>query len=445
MKDKMIKTVEIVWMLLAGNMYLLIQRNLIGRRGVLFLLGLSTVCFLILHVESVFSQFKSLRLHVLMGGERLLAIVWYSSLMQIVLTVLWLKLGVVEVDILFWVNLVVFVLMESSFLCNGMIRVYCLSKQLTLMTRIGFWFVWLIPLVNIVFFIHMYRVTKEEIEIECEKIELNHVRAENELCKTKYPVLMVHGVFFRDVRFFNYWGRVPQELQRNGATIYYGEQQSAATVADSARELSERIKQIVEETHCGKVNIIAHSKGGLDSRYAISCLGMAPYVASLTTINTPHYGCAFADYLLSKLPEKLCDFVANRYNKTLKRLGDHNPDFMGAVRDLTVEGTARINEVAKDSQLVVYHSYGSMMRGTYSAPFPQSMTYLLSYHFSHDNDGLVDVKSAAWTPDYQVLQAPGRKGISHGDMIDLYRKNIKGFDVREFYVQLVKGLKEEGL
>ena len=44
-----------------------------------------------------------------------------------------------------------------------------------------------------------------------------------------------------------------------------------------------------------------------------------------------------------------------------------------------------------------------------------------------------------------MLQAPGRKGISHGDMIDLYRKNIKGFDVREFYVQLVKGLKEEGL
>ena len=29
-------------------------------------------------------------------------------------------------------------------------------------------------------------------------------------------------------------------------------------------------------------------------------------------------------------------------------------------------------------------------------------------------------------------------------MIDLNRENIEGFDVREFYVNLVKGLKEKG-
>lgn len=98
---------------------------------------------------------------------------------------------------------------------------------------------------------------------------------------------MVHGVFFRDYRFLNYWGRIPRELQRNGATIYYGQQQSAAAVEDSGRELAERIRSIVEETGCGKVNIIAHSKGGLDSRAAIAHWGMAPYVATLTTINTP--------------------------------------------------------------------------------------------------------------------------------------------------------------
>ena len=32
-----------------------------------------------------------------------------------------------------------------------------------------------------------------------------------------------------------------------------------------------------------------------------------------------------------------------------------------------------------------------------------------------------------------------------GDMIDLNRENIRGFDVREFYVQLVANLKERGL
>ena len=33
---------------------------------------------------------------------------------------------------------------------------------------------------------------------------------------------------------------------------------------------------------------------------------------------------------------------------------------------------------------------------------------------------------------------------SHGDMIDLNRENIRGFDVREFYVQLVSDLREKG-
>ena len=37
-----------------------------------------------------------------------------------------------------------------------------------------------------------------------------------------------------------------------------------------------------------------------------------------------------------------------------------------------------------------------------------------------------------------------KRGISHGDMIDLMRENIDGFDVREYYVQLVKELKEAG-
>ena len=37
-----------------------------------------------------------------------------------------------------------------------------------------------------------------------------------------------------------------------------------------------------------------------------------------------------------------------------------------------------------------------------------------------------------------------KRGISHGDVIDLNRENIKGFDVREFYVQLVSGLREMG-
>lgn len=73
---------------------------------------------------------------------------------------------------------------------------------------------------------------------------------------------------------------------------------------DSAKELAERIHQIINETGCQKVNVIAHSKGGLDMRAAIAFTDVVSYVASLTTINTPHRGCQFADYLLTQIPEK---------------------------------------------------------------------------------------------------------------------------------------------
>ena len=59
--------------------------------------------------------------------------------------------------------------------------------------------------------------------------------------------------------------------------------------------------------------------------------------------------------------------------------------------------------------------------------------------------GLVSEKSFAWGERYTLLTPLKHRGISHGDMIDLNRENIDGFDVREFYVQLVSDLKARGL
>ena len=58
---------------------------------------------------------------------------------------------------------------------------------------------------------------------------------------------MIHGVFFRDTKFFNYWGRIPKELTDNGATIYYGNQPSAAPTADSAEFIANRIKEMLQK------------------------------------------------------------------------------------------------------------------------------------------------------------------------------------------------------
>ena len=270
------------------------------------------------------------------------------------------------------------------------------------------------------------------------------IRAESEICKTKYPILLVHGVFFRDFRYVNYWGRIPKELQRNGATVYYGQQQSAAAVEDSGRELADRIRQILAETGCEKVNIIAHSKGGLDSRAAIAHAGCAPCVASLTTINTPHRGCIFAEYLLKKIPAAARQKIADTYNAALKRLGDEAPDFLAAVTDLTASACEARNAATPDAPGVFYQSVMSYCRKAQHGKFPLNMTYPIVKHFDGLNDGLVAVDSAKWGDQFTLLEPRGHRGISHGDVVDLNRENIPGFDVREFYVSLVADLKNRG-
>lgn len=328
---------------------------------------------------------------------------------------------------------------------NGILRVYVTSVQLGIKWRVIGAACGLIPIVHLYVLCRIIRIAGNEVIYENEKYLLNQVRAENQECRTKYPVLLVHGVFFRDFRFFNYWGRIPAELKRNGAVLFYGSQQSAASVADCGEELAARIRQIRQETGCDKVNIIAHSKGGLDSRYAISKCGAAPYVASLTTINTPHRGCIFADYLLDKIPDSVCNKVSSKYNAALTLLGDTRPDFMEAVQDLTASACTGRNEVLPDSPQVYYQSIGSRMNAACSGRFPLNMSYPMVKHFDGANDGLVSVDSMKWGSRFTCLTVPGGRGISHGDMIDLNRENIAGFDVREFYVNLVRELKERGL
>ena len=326
----------------------------------------------------------------------------------------------------------------------GIIIVYITSGQLGVKTRLLGALLGMVPVANLVMLFIILRVTGKEARTELARCRLNEERAAEELCRTKYPLLMVHGVFFRDSKVFNYWGRIPDELMRNGATVYYGEHHSAASVDDCARELEQRILQIVRETGCGKVNVIAHSKGGLDMRAALAKTSVAPYVASLTTVNTPHRGCEFADYLLNKIPEAQQKAVAEAYNLAASKLGDTNPDFMSAVRDLTSSACIKRNETVKDIEGVYYQSIGSVITKPSAGQFPLNMTYHLVNLFDGRNDGLVGERSFPWGSDFRMLSTSGKRGISHGDMIDLNRENFDGFDVREFYVQLVAELKSKG-
>ena len=327
---------------------------------------------------------------------------------------------------------------------NGILRVYLTSVQLGIKHRVLGILLAIIPLWNVVYLCYIIILTDREVRFEVQKQRRDEERAQQRVCATKYPLLLVHGVFFRDSDLLNYWGRIPAELEKNGADIYYGNHQSAAAISACGEELSERIREVAEKTGCGKVNIIAHSKGGLDCRYAISRGGAAQYVASLTTINTPHRGCLFADYLLSETSVKIKHSVARTYNRFLRKLGDSKPDFLAAVNDLTARSCEEFNRETPDSPEVYYQSFGSRLNRARAGKFPMNLTFHVAKAFGGSNDGLVAENSFPWGSSFRLLTTSGRRGISHGDMVDLNRENIRDFDVREFYVQLVADLKEKG-
>ena len=150
--------------------------------------------------------------------------------------------------------------------------------------------------------------------------------------------------------------------------------------------------------------------------------------------------------------------IESTYNGTMKKLGDEEPDFMSAVRDLTAgacrkrlsesewaQGQGDESRGAGAFSGIFYQSVGSKLNKATGGKFPLNFTYNLVKYFDGPNDGLVSEKSFVWGEKYTFLTTEGSRGISHGDMIDLNRENIEGFDVREFYVKLAADLKDRGL
>ena len=417
------------------------------KSGSLLWLAAIIPCFLLATISPSFADRKpsGFRLRVCADGCELLRLFLASSL----LTIGWhifAAFRLFPADRRTWViSAIAALCAEALVFFGGIARVFCTSVQLGIRWRILGITCGLIPFVNLWILIKMIVIADEEVAFESDKRRLNEGRREQQICRTRYPVLLVHGVCFRDFKLFSYWGRIPGELKKNGAAVFYGEHQSARAVADSAREIAERIKYIVNTTGCEKVNIIAHSKGGLDSRYAVSILDAAPYVASITTVNTPHQGCIYADHLLNGIPEDIQNKVADKYNTIARKLGDLSPDFLAAMRDLTASRCAERNRSVTDVAGIYYQSIGSVLNRAAGGRFPNNVSFPVVKHFEGSNDGLVAEPSFPWGERYECVRTDGKRGISHTDMTDLNRENIPGFDVREFYVELVSDLRSRGL
>ena len=259
-------------------------------------------------------------------------------------------------------------------------------------------------------------------------------------CKTHYPIFLVHGIAWRDdTPFLSYWGKIPDILKYYGADVHLSGHDAFNTDASSALVLKHKIFSLLRESKAKKVNIIAHSKGGLVARYMISLLGMEEKVASLTTLGTPHQGSSIADLLLQNRDNR--SLLVKSFNLMARIFGDKNPNSFLAGQELTLSYMKNFNQLSPDKKDVYYQSFAGIIDQNYKNLFYRKLYKLL---FEHEgaNDGLVSEQSARWGHYRGIITDAQTKLVSHTDMVGQYfLSGVKDFDAGSFFVKLVHELK----
>lgn len=255
--------------------------------------------------------------------------------------------------------------------------------------------------------------------------------------KTRYPIVLAHGLAgFTKVGPVDYFYGIPQDLTAKGSQVYVTLASSVNSSGDvRGEQLLAQVRNIVAISGKGKVNLIGHSQGGLDSRYVA---GVAPtLVASITSVGTPHKGSAVADIALKVLkgePTGLLQSAANALVSGVGQLitgisggGSSNQSLNGSLATLSTAGAASFNQRfpagvptsscgtgASQSQGIKFYSWGGTQPLT-NIFDPLELVFTASSigFFGAASDGVVGRCSNHFG---QVLR--DNYGMNHGDLVN---------------------------
>ncbi len=209
------------------------------------------------------------------------------------------------------------------------------------------------------------------------------------------PVVLVHGLFGFDRigvpgAKLHYFRGIAAHLEQLGCHAHAVRLPIAASVPERARILVDKVNALPHE----RIDLIAHSLGGLDARYALSHLGLASRVRSLVTIGTPHHGTPLAELAhdgplsvarraISALgvPLDAFDWLTPAALETFNR---DVPDAAG-VRYACVVGGIRNDETPIALAIAPAHAYLRRVAGP--------------------NDGLVPIASQFWGETLAEIEA----------------------------------------
>jgi triacylglycerol lipase len=240
----------------------------------------------------------------------------------------------------------------------------------------------------------------------------------------RYPVVLAHGFMgFDEVRLpggrADYFRGIPHRLAREGYLVHRPRVHRTASVRTRAAELS----AFLEGLPPGRVNLVAHSMGGLDARLALAAPRLASRVASLVTVGTPHLGTPLADM-----------GAAAGMGWLLPGLALLGLD-LEALQDLTTARMRAFNREVADAPDVLY---GSVV-GVAPRRAEVSPLLLASWGWLADragpSDGVVPASAQGWGTVLRTIEA------DHWAQIGWSR----AFDAPAFYVDLLAELRGLGL
>ncbi len=249
---------------------------------------------------------------------------------------------------------------------------------------------------------------------------------------TNYPIILVHGIFAKNIGPIGGFGSIPKKIKKAGFSIYVGEHDAFGSIENNAAFLHSQIEEILKKEKTDKINIIAHSKGGLDSIYMIKYYHMENKIASFTTICTPHRGTALADFVVGwyAFPRAL---LTKTVDLVFKLLGDKHADSLTVLRQLS-ESAPYFPCVEPFSEFYC-QSYASEFRHALGDPYI-ALTLLIyrKLRKGSPSDGAVPVDSArygVWRGMCIDASASHRQII---DFIAIFGKKRK--KVHQFYVNI---------
>jgi len=163
--------------------------------------------------------------------------------------------------------------------------------------------------------------------------------------KTQYPVVLVHGLVGFDTILVDYFYGVKNTLAAVGATDVYTPQTSAVNNSEvRGEQLLTYLEELQAVTGASKFNLIGHSQGGIDSRYVASV--RPDLVASVTSVGSPHFGSATADFIKDTPFEGLALSIGDAVGTFIAVLGGDpslKQSTMGAIESLNSQGAAVFN------------------------------------------------------------------------------------------------------